>query len=254
MAEYHEFIVDPRSRGDLVAEMGRLAASYTPEWKFDPEDPDIGAVIGLIFADQMSDTVGALNQVMDKYRTEFVNMLGISLLPATPAGGVAVVNLVPDTVPGVQLPKGSRLQGQAGEDGGLSLLEGLDPLLQKGTVLGAPAGGPGVRPGGGQSFPLLPTGQQLPRVRLLRRRFPGRGGGCCRRFFLGGGGRTRLLGNLPGGGGAFPVPLSGGSRLRPGAARQHQDSQGRRQKRSFSPVACHHFHSSSANRFCHPSP
>ncbi len=123
MAEYHEFIVDPRSRGDLVAEMGRLAASYTPEWKFDPEDPDIGAVIGLIFADQMSDTVGALNQVMDKYRTEFVNMLGISLLPATPAGGVAVVNLVPDTVPGVQLPKGSRLQGQAGEDGEAILFE-----------------------------------------------------------------------------------------------------------------------------------
>lgn len=122
MTEYHEFILDSRSREDLVHEMTRLAASYTPEWKFDPENPDIGATIALIFADQMADTIGALNQVMDKYRTEFVNMLGISLLPASPAGGVAVINLVPDTVPGVQLPKGSRLQAQTDEEGGDAIL------------------------------------------------------------------------------------------------------------------------------------
>lgn len=118
MPEYNEFTLDPRSREDLVREMGRLAASYTPEWRFDPANPDVGAAIGLIFADQMSDSLDALNQVMDKYRTEFVNMLGISLLPASPAGGVAVVNLVPDTVPGVYLPKGSRLQAQGQEEEG----------------------------------------------------------------------------------------------------------------------------------------
>lgn len=116
MSEYSEFIIDSRSREDLIREMERLADSYTPEWKFDPSDPDVGATIGLIFADQMADTISALNQVMDKYRTEFVNMLGVSLLPASPAGGVAVIHLVPDTVPGVHLPKGSRLQAQTSED------------------------------------------------------------------------------------------------------------------------------------------
>lgn len=112
-----ELIIDPRSQEDLRRQIAALAASYTPEWRFQTEDPDIGSTIALIFAGQMADNIGRLNQVMGKYHTEFVNMLGISLLPAYPASGVAVFSLIRDTVPGLSLPKGTKLLGQGGQAG-----------------------------------------------------------------------------------------------------------------------------------------
>ena len=109
-----ELIIDPRTPADLRREIAALAASYVPEWNFDPDDPDVGATIALIFANQMGENIRRLNQVMGKYHTEFVNMLNISLLPASPASGMAVVELIRDTVPGIDLPHGTKLVAQGG--------------------------------------------------------------------------------------------------------------------------------------------
>lgn len=114
MEPNREFIIDPRTPADLRREIARLAASYTPEWNFDPDDPDVGAAIALIFANQMGENLKRLNQVLGKYHTEFVNMLNVSLLPAYPASGMAVVELIRDTVPGIDLPHGTKLVGQTG--------------------------------------------------------------------------------------------------------------------------------------------
>ena len=81
----------PFRAGDLRAELKRLAASYTPEWAFSEENPDVGSVVALIFANQMSENIRKMNLVLDKYHTEFVNMLNLSLRPAYPASGVAVL-------------------------------------------------------------------------------------------------------------------------------------------------------------------
>ncbi|MCI8478897.1 MAG: hypothetical protein HFE97_11310 [Oscillospiraceae bacterium] len=117
MDRHTDLVIDPRSEGDIRREIARLAASYTPEWCFDPENPDIGSTIALIFAAQMAGNISRLNQVIGKYHTEFVNLLGLSLLPAYPASGVAVLSLIPDTVAGLPLPKGTKLLGeQAGEE------------------------------------------------------------------------------------------------------------------------------------------
>ena len=117
MQRNSELIIDPRGQDDLRRQIAGLAASYTPEWRFNPEDPDIGTTIALIFAGQTADNIARLNQVMGKYHTEFVNMLGISLLPAYPASGVAVFSVIQDTVPGVPLPKGTKLLGRGVEAG-----------------------------------------------------------------------------------------------------------------------------------------
>lgn len=119
---YNELIIDSRSEAELRQEIATLAASYTPEWQFDPSNPDIGSTIALIFSEQMADNIRRLNQVMDNYHTEFVNMLGISLLPAFPASGVAVIKLIRDTVPGLPLLKGTKLVGQTYGDG-------ADPII-----------------------------------------------------------------------------------------------------------------------------
>ena len=119
---HDELTLDPRTQADLCARVEELAASYTPEWRFDRRDPDIGSTLALIYTGQMADNIRRLNQLPEKYHTEFVNQLGLTLKPAYPASGVAVVELLRGTVPGVALPRGSRLMAD-GADGSPILFE-----------------------------------------------------------------------------------------------------------------------------------
>ena len=42
---------------DIRRRIRHLAESYTPEWKFEENDPDIGSVIAMIYTEQMEDNV-----------------------------------------------------------------------------------------------------------------------------------------------------------------------------------------------------
>ena len=117
-----ELTLDRRTQADLCRRVEELAASYTPEWRFDRRDPDVGSTLALIFADQMEGNIRRMNQLPEKYHTEFVNLLGLSLKPAYPASGIAVVDVMRGTVPGVELPRGTRLMAE-GEDGTPVLFE-----------------------------------------------------------------------------------------------------------------------------------
>lgn len=116
MSSFEEYRIDPRTESDLRAQMAELAHSYTPEWAFDPDKPDIGSVIGLLFASQLAGNIRRLNQVVDKYHTEFINLLDLSLKAALPAAGVAVFDMIPDTVAGVHIPRGVKLLAQGEGD------------------------------------------------------------------------------------------------------------------------------------------
>ena len=107
--------IDPRTAEDIENKIVELAGSYTPEWHYSKDDPDIGATIAKIFAGQMSDNITMYNEVIGKYHTEFVNMLDISLLPAKPASALVLFDLVNDTVPGVEIPRGTQLLSQPDE-------------------------------------------------------------------------------------------------------------------------------------------
>ncbi|MCL2633108.1 MAG: hypothetical protein FWD34_01190 [Oscillospiraceae bacterium] len=125
MSKNHK--IDTRTEQDIRAQIALLASSYTPEWVFDPENPDIGSVIGLIFGGQLSDTIDKFNQLPEKYRTEFINMLNIGLLPAYPAQGVVVLELIRDTVSGVHTAAGTKLLGSS-EGGETTVFETLSDL------------------------------------------------------------------------------------------------------------------------------
>jgi len=112
MPDINGFLIDPRTESDLREDIRRLAKSYVPEWAFDTSDPDIGSVLALLFASQMAGNIRRLNQVVDKYHTEFINLLDLSLKAAYPAAGVAVFELIPDTVDGVNVPRGVKLLAQ----------------------------------------------------------------------------------------------------------------------------------------------
>lgn len=112
----NEWKIDSRTAADIEERIGELAAAYVPEWHFDRENPDIGSVIAKLFAGQMEGNIGRCNQVLNRYRTEFVNFLGVSLLPAKPAGATVLLGLVQDTIPGVHVPKGTKFLADT-EDG-----------------------------------------------------------------------------------------------------------------------------------------
>ena len=112
----NEWKIDSRTAGDIEDRIGELAASYVPEWHFDRENPDIGSVIAKLFAGQMEGNIGRCNQVIGRYHREFVNFLGISLLPAKPASATVLLGLVQDTIPGVEVVKGTKFLADT-EDG-----------------------------------------------------------------------------------------------------------------------------------------
>jgi hypothetical protein len=113
-----EFKVDERGAAELRAQIKALAASYTPEWLFSEQNPDVGSVIAMIFAEQMEGNILRLNRVLEKFHTEFVNLLALSPQPAQPAHGAVVFSLAGgDTVSGVDLRRGTKLIGEKeGED------------------------------------------------------------------------------------------------------------------------------------------
>ncbi len=117
-----ELMLDLRTHADLCQRLEEIAASYVPEWRFDRKNPDIGSALALIFTSQMADNIRRMNQLPEKYHTEFINLLGITLRPAHPASGIAIVEPMRGTVPGVALPRGTTLMAD-GKDGNSILFE-----------------------------------------------------------------------------------------------------------------------------------
>lgn len=111
----NEYRIDNRTIKDIRAQIDKLAKSYVPEWKFDEKQPDIGSVLALIFSEQLKGNVDRFNTLLERYHTELVNLLDISLLSAHPAKATVLMDLIPDTVAGVQVPKGTQLLADSDE-------------------------------------------------------------------------------------------------------------------------------------------
>ena len=107
--------IDERELKDVQKQMEELAFSYTPEWKFDKENPDAGSVIGLIFASQMSENIDRFNQVLEKYRMEFSNMYDVKPRAAKSAKTVVVMSAGNVTMSGNVVKKGTQLFGESSE-------------------------------------------------------------------------------------------------------------------------------------------
>ena len=110
----NDYILDSRSREDILDKIKELSASYTPEWQFDVDNPDIGSCIALLYADEMQELIKRYNTIPERNCVELVNMLNIALKAAYPAHSVVLMDLVDNTVPGVKLPKGIKLLADNG--------------------------------------------------------------------------------------------------------------------------------------------
>lgn len=106
-----DYIIDKRSREDILKQIQTLAASYVPEWQFDEKDPDIGSVLALLYTDEMEENIRRCNMLLERDHIELMNMLGISLKPAFPAHGIVLLKLSQNTISGFKLKKGVKLLG-----------------------------------------------------------------------------------------------------------------------------------------------
>ncbi|GHU84907.1 hypothetical protein FACS1894198_1610 [Clostridia bacterium] len=101
--------IDPGTSEFIKAKISRLAKSYTPEWIFNENDPDIGSTLALVFADMMDGSAHKMNMILYKYRIELMNMLGLTLKPATPARSVVAFSLLKSAPSGVFVKESSPL-------------------------------------------------------------------------------------------------------------------------------------------------
>ena len=115
----NDYIIESSKREDIIERIKKLAAAYVPEWQFDEDNPDIGSVIALLFADEMMENIRRYNTLLERDYVELMNMLGISLKPAYPAHSIVLLQLASDTIPGFMLRKGSKLLGGPEEDANL---------------------------------------------------------------------------------------------------------------------------------------
>lgn len=106
-----DFMIDKRKKEDLLYQISALSTAYTPEWQFEPSNPDIGSVLALLFCEQMQENIRHLNTLPQQYYARLIQMLGISLKPAYPAHSIVLLHLVRDTVPGFLLPRQTKLLG-----------------------------------------------------------------------------------------------------------------------------------------------
>lgn len=107
--------LDKRTKQDIITQIKKTSAAYTPEWRFDEEYPDVGTALSLIYANMMSDSINRFNRVLELNRVSFFNRIGANLLPAVPAKGYVTFGLVNSEVPGVEVKRGTRLLADTDE-------------------------------------------------------------------------------------------------------------------------------------------
>lgn len=110
------FKMDSRKVEDIQNEIKDLAASYVPEWNFSLSNPDIGSVLALIFANQMGRNVNRFNEMLERYRTELVNLMEISPMPARPAETTILMDVASEAEEGVAIAKASKFLADTEEE------------------------------------------------------------------------------------------------------------------------------------------
>jgi hypothetical protein len=105
--------LDDRKWQDIVDEAKALIPKYAPEWT-DHNPSDLGITLIELFAWIVEGMIYRLNKVPEKNYIEFLNLLGITRDPATPASTFLTYRLAPGTPP-TKIDKGSQAATQQTE-------------------------------------------------------------------------------------------------------------------------------------------
>jgi len=103
--------LDDRVWSDLVAEAVALIPTYAPQWN-DLNPSDLGITVVELFAWLVEGLIYRLNKVPEQNYVAFLNLLGITLDPPTPARAYLSFTALPATV---VVPQGKQAQTQGTE-------------------------------------------------------------------------------------------------------------------------------------------
>ena len=107
--------IDKRTKEDIIEQIAKLAAEHTPEWKFDPANPDAATALALLFADMFADTIKRYNRIPEKCRREFFSEIGVAPAPSVPAEGYVTFELSSDEFGGSRIPSGTIVMAEQAE-------------------------------------------------------------------------------------------------------------------------------------------
>ena len=105
--------LDDRTWEVIVAQAHALVPKYAPQWT-DLGESDLGITLIELFAWLVEGMIFRLNQVPDRNYVEFLNLLGITRDPASPASTRLTLSLAPLSGP-VTVPAGSQFATQQDE-------------------------------------------------------------------------------------------------------------------------------------------
>lgn len=126
--------LDKRTREDLEEQIERLAAAYTPQWRYNRQQPDIGSVLANLFAGLMEESVGCYNRMPWKSRLAFLEALGVEPFPPRPSEGYMLFSLAGSDMPETVAEAGTGVSAECG-DGSLWRFETLEEIHVSGAAV-----------------------------------------------------------------------------------------------------------------------
>ena len=102
----------------VLMQIAAKAKAYTPEWRFDRENPDAGTVLALLFADMFAGTIRRFARIPEKHKLSFFRYIGLQTRAACEAQGYVTFGLSSDEHGGTYLPKSVRVSGRAAGEAG----------------------------------------------------------------------------------------------------------------------------------------
>lgn len=105
--------IDKRTKEDLINYIKQTAQYYSPEWRFNEDDMDMGSVLSIIFVNMFKGTIDRFNEVPYKNFINFLNIINTKLLPSITAEGYITFNLVNGINEGVFVKKGEKLSAKS---------------------------------------------------------------------------------------------------------------------------------------------
>ena len=101
------------SKDEILEKMVELAAQYTPEWKVDLDNSDVGVALMRLFADMYMDTVHLYNQVYEKNYMSFLNLYNANLMKPSSARSPVVFQASAGSSRPVLVKDGTKLRAMA---------------------------------------------------------------------------------------------------------------------------------------------
>lgn len=122
-------IIDNRTKTQLMEQMKKMSPSYAPEWRFSPDNPDLGTALALLFAHLLEGNIKRLNQVPYKSFITFLNHFNVALAPAMPALAYLTFKLAEGTPHSIFVDKGVQAAASHADEAESVLFETVQPVL-----------------------------------------------------------------------------------------------------------------------------